>query len=131
MSPMKNTGNSRGVGGLQVHGLPISIFSIFLALLPSMGGFIFGYGENLHILLLELRFSHCCLDTGQISDILLMPDFLGRFAECDGGTCKFSNVRSGLIVSLLSIGTLLGALLGAPYVHANPRTLDHCRSLLL
>lgn len=65
-----------------------------------MGGFIFGY------------------DTGQISDILLMDDFLLRFAECatpgDVTSCKFSTVRSGLIVSLLSIGTLVGALTGAP-----------------
>ncbi|KAG7087320.1 hypothetical protein E1B28_013297 [Marasmius oreades] len=71
-----------------------------LALLASMGGFIFGY------------------DTGQISDILLMDDFLLRFAQCSQpdllSTCKFSNVRSGLVVALLSIGTLFGALFGAP-----------------
>jgi hypothetical protein len=57
-------------------------------------------------------------DTGQISDILLMDDFLLRFAECtspgDVSTCAFSNVRAGLIVALLSIGTLFGALMGAP-----------------
>ncbi|KAH8110120.1 general substrate transporter [Phellopilus nigrolimitatus] len=76
---------------------PISVFAVLLALLASMGGFIFGY------------------DTGQISDILIMDDFLARFAEynpVDGYV--FSNVRSGLIVALLSIGTLFGALLGAP-----------------
>jgi SP family sugar:H+ symporter-like MFS transporter len=65
-----------------------------------MGGFIFGY------------------DTGQISDILLMDDFKLRFATCtipgSMGTCNFSTVRAGLIVSLLSIGTLVGALCGAP-----------------
>jgi len=70
-----------------------------LAVLASMGGFIFGY------------------DTGQISDILLMDDFKTRFGECadrtDPGSCHFSNVRAGLIVALLSIGTLIGALLGA------------------
>lgn len=73
-----------------------------LALVASMGGFIFGY------------------DTGQISDILLMEDFRLRFATCgipdDASTCQFSNVRSGLIVGLLSIGTLFGALFGAPCV---------------
>ena len=81
-----------------LHGVPIGIFSILLALLASMGGFIFGY------------------DTGQISDILLMDDFISRFAEHkqEAGALAFGNVRSGLIVGLLSIGTLLGALMGAP-----------------
>ncbi|ESK91805.1 monosaccharide transporter [Moniliophthora roreri MCA 2997] len=87
-----------------VQGVPIGWVAIMLALLASMGGFIFGY------------------DTGQISDILLMEDFILRFAECgtpgDLGTCKFSGVRSGLIVSLLSIGTLFGALMGAPTADA-------------
>lgn len=71
-----------------------------LAIVASMGGFIFGY------------------DTGQISDILIMDDFLTRFGQCTAEgvveSCHFSNVRSGLIVSLLSIGTLIGALCGAP-----------------
>ncbi|KZT03055.1 general substrate transporter [Laetiporus sulphureus 93-53] len=65
-----------------------------------MGGFIFGY------------------DTGQISDILIMEDFLLRFGNCqtpgDANSCHFTNVREGLIVALLSIGTLVGSLLGAP-----------------
>ena len=46
-----------------------------------------------------------------------MDDFLLRFAQCsdptDVSTCSFSIVREGLIVALLSIGTLIGALLGA------------------
>ncbi|KAF7970911.1 hypothetical protein HWV62_22608 [Athelia sp. TMB] len=75
-----------------------------LAVLASMGGFIFGY------------------DTGQISDILLLPDFRLRFATCaapgDAATCAFSVVREGLIVALLSIGTLAGALAGAPTADA-------------
>lgn len=65
-----------------------------------MGGFIFGY------------------DTGQISDILLMEDFKLRFATCETpgvvASCDFTVVREGLIVALLSIGTLAGALIGAP-----------------
>ncbi|KDR83797.1 hypothetical protein GALMADRAFT_236183 [Galerina marginata CBS 339.88] len=83
-----------------MHGTPIGGTAIMLALVASMGGFIFGY------------------DTGQISDILLMQDFKLRFATCsnpaDHNTCQFSVVRAGLIVSLLSIGTLVGALMGAP-----------------
>ena len=85
-----------------IYGLPVGFFAIMLALLASMGGFIFGY------------------DTGQISDILLMEDFKRRFANhcslavTDAAECNFTNVRSGLIVSLLSIGTLIGAVLGAP-----------------
>ncbi|PCH34606.1 general substrate transporter [Wolfiporia cocos MD-104 SS10] len=82
------------------QGVPIGYMAIALAVLASMGGFIFGY------------------DTGQISDILIMDDFLLRFAECktpgDASTCAFSIVREGLVVGLLSIGTLVGALLGAP-----------------
>lgn len=62
-----------------------------------IGGFIFGY------------------DTGQISGFLEMKDFLRRFGQHhDNGVPYFSNVRSGLIVSLLSIGTLFGALIAAP-----------------
>jgi len=66
---------------------------------PSQGGFIFGY------------------DTGQISGFLGMKDFIRRFGEQERhhpGVYYFSNVRSGLIVSMLSIGTLIGALVGAP-----------------
>jgi len=68
-----------------------------MGVLVSMGGFIFGY------------------DTGQISGFLGMEDFLNRFGQHHAdGTPYFSNVRSGLIVALLSIGTLFGALIAAP-----------------
>lgn len=44
-----------------------------------------------------------------------MVDFLRRFGQRHAnGEYYFSNVRSGLIVSLLSIGTLFGALVAAP-----------------
>lgn len=48
-----------------------------------------------------------------------MPDFLERFGEVritENGSEEpyFSTVRSGLIVALLSIGTLIGALVAAP-----------------
>ncbi len=57
-----------------------------------------------------------------------MEDFLRRFAQChvpgDVSTCHFSRVREGLIVALLSIGTLFGALVGAPYVLPHPLNLS-------
>ena len=60
----------------------------------------------------------CGYDTGQINDILVMEDFKLRFATCseptDHNTCQFSTVRATLVVSLLSVGILVGALLGAP-----------------
>lgn len=44
-----------------------------------------------------------------------MPDLLHRFGQRhQDGTYCFSDVRSGLIVGLLSIGTLFGALFAAP-----------------
>lgn len=59
-----------------------------------------------------LRFGY---DTGQISGFLEMPDFLDRFGQTNSnGEHVFSTVRSGLIVALLSIGTLIGALIAAP-----------------
>jgi hypothetical protein len=46
----------------------------------------------------------------QISGFLAMPDFLNRFGE----NGVFTPVREGTIVGLLSIGTLLGAIIAAP-----------------
>jgi len=73
-------------------------FRVFLmAVIVSIGGLIFGY------------------DTGQISGFLEMPNFLFLFADKrDGDKLRFGNVRSGAIVALLSIGTLMGSLLAAP-----------------
>ncbi|KAL0261616.1 hexose transporter hxt5 [Diplodia seriata] len=60
--------------------------------IASMGGFMFGY------------------ESGQISGIMAMTDFKNRFA--DHG--KFNAARSGTIVGLLCIGTLIGCLCSAP-----------------
>jgi len=56
-------------------------------------------------------------DTGQISGFLEMRDFLDRFGNTTDPTTglpAFTNVRSGTIVGLLSIGTLIGAIIAAP-----------------
>ncbi|PHH76258.1 hypothetical protein CDD82_4070 [Ophiocordyceps australis] len=89
---------NRGNVELDYSPLPrVTRRTLAMGLLVSMGGLIFGY------------------DTGQISGFLEMPDFVERFGQTNGqGERYFGTVRSGLIVALLSIGTLLGALVGAP-----------------
>ncbi|KAK7995750.1 hypothetical protein PG991_015217 [Apiospora marii] len=84
--------------------------SIAMGALVSMGGLIFGY------------------DTGQISGFLEMPNFLERFGspQPPNGEFGFSNTRSGLIVGLLSIGTLVGALMAAPIADKIGRRMSIC-----
>lgn len=58
--------------------------SLVLGAFVSIGGIIFGY------------------DTGQISGFLEMKNYKQRYAQRQpDGTHSFSNVRSGLIVSLV------------------------------
>jgi len=64
--------------------------SFIMGIFVSMGGFTFGY------------------DTGQISGFLEMDNFLHRYGEQHAdGTYYFSNVRSGLIVGLVSVSFLI------------------------
>jgi SP family sugar:H+ symporter-like MFS transporter len=70
----------------------LTIHSFIMGVFVSMGGFIFGY------------------DTGQISGFLGMENFQRRFGQrnSDGSGYHFSNVRSGLIVALVSILLFIG-----------------------
>ncbi len=88
----------------------MTIRTFFMAVLVSMGGIVFGF------------------DTGQISGFVEMNNFLENFAD-EHNPLGFSPRREGLIVGMLSIGTLVGALVAAPI--ANIRQLGRKYSICL
>lgn len=65
-------------------------------------------------------------DTGQISGFLEMQDFQYQFAD-NRQDLSLSAIRTGLIVAMLSIGTLIGALIAGPL--ANNRRLGRKYSI--
>lgn len=82
---------------IKINGADCGVESIILGIMTSIGGFLFGY------------------DTGQISGMLLFVDFKNRFGQQEGpdGVKEFDSIIESLIVSLISIGCLIGALSGA------------------
>jgi SP family sugar:H+ symporter-like MFS transporter len=82
-----STDREKRSGSLDESRVPwVTWRSVLLGGFVSIGGVIFGY------------------DTGQISGFLEMNNFKQRFGQLKpDGTWKFSNVRSGLIVSLVSL----------------------------
>lgn len=85
-----------GKVSVTVRGAKCGIEAIMLACVTSIGGFLFGY------------------DTGQISSMLLFEDFIRRFGQRQAdGSVAFDPTIQSLLVSLMSIGTLIGALAGA------------------
>lgn len=88
----------------------LTIRTFLMTILVSMGGICFGY------------------DTGQISGFLQMEDFRYQFAD-NRETLELSPTRTGLIVAMLSIGTLFGALVAGPI--ANNRRLGRKYSICL
>jgi SP family sugar:H+ symporter-like MFS transporter len=105
MEPVTADGSRNIVSPEKGHSQKVPVLTLrtfLMAILVAMGGFIFGY------------------DTGQISGFLDMPVFLMRFGQPTTDLTAhptgyyFTNVRSGLIVAMLSIGTLIGCLIAAP-----------------
>ncbi|KAI0595081.1 high affinity glucose transporter ght1 [Biscogniauxia sp. FL1348] len=85
-----------GGKSIRINGAECGVEAILLGAITSLGGFLFGY------------------DTGQISAMLLFEDFIDRFAqEQPDGTREWQPIIKSLLVSLMSIGTLIGALSGA------------------
>ncbi|KAK3952849.1 hypothetical protein QBC32DRAFT_132934 [Pseudoneurospora amorphoporcata] len=83
-----------GKKSIKINGADIGVEAILLGAVTAIGGFLFGY------------------DTGQISGMLLFTDFRNRFGQVmgDDGIKDFKSIIQSLVVSLMSIGTLIGAL---------------------
>lgn len=80
---------------LRIYRAQYGAEALLLAVITSIGGFIFGY------------------DIGQISGILLFSSFLERFAQIQpDGTYQWEPIVQSLIVSFMSIGALVGAFTG-------------------
>ncbi|CAN8099992.1 unnamed protein product [Discula destructiva] len=84
-----------GTRKIRINGAECGAESLLLTAITSIGGLMFGY------------------DIGQISGILLVPDFIDRFAQLQpDGTRQWEPIIQSLIVSLMSIGALMGAFTG-------------------
>lgn len=80
---------------VRINGAQCGAEALFLAAVTSIGGFLFGY------------------DIGQISGILLFSSFVDRFTQLQSdGTHQWQPIIQSLIVSLMSVGALLGAFTG-------------------
>ena len=84
------------IRSIRINGADCGVEAILLGAVTSLGGFLFGY------------------DTGQISSMLIFTDFKRRFGQTGPPDDRqFESIIQSVIVSLMSIGCLIGALSGA------------------
>ncbi|KAL2173447.1 MFS sugar transporter-like protein [Thermothelomyces heterothallicus CBS 202.75] len=82
-----------GRKSIRINGADCGVEALILGAITAIGGFLFGY------------------DTGQISGMLIFQDFKDRFGQKDTPEGRdFIPIIESLVVSLMSIGTLCGAL---------------------
>ncbi|KAF4551123.1 Hexose transporter HXT13-like protein [Elsinoe fawcettii] len=93
ISTVEKTSSRRSSGGDEEAKVPF--IAIFLGLVASIGGFMFGY------------------EGGQISGYFNMKNFAEQFGEQRAdGTYYFSAIRQGTMVANLCAGALVGSMLG-------------------
>lgn len=93
-----------------------SWYVLLMSILIAFGGFIFGY------------------DIGTISGYVNMPDYLQRFGEqsqLDPSVYYCSNSRVGLIVSIMSLGSIVGGLTLAKYADIGGRRRSIVLALII
>ena len=93
---LEKTGSPGGAGNSSAPAeqQKVTFIAIFLGMVASIGGFMFGYVS------------------GQISGFFLMEDYARRFGEPQpDGTFLFTPVRQGTIVATLCAGALFGSLI--------------------
>ncbi|KAF2763918.1 general substrate transporter [Teratosphaeria nubilosa] len=91
---------------LPVSNQKVTFLAVFLGIVASIGGFMFGYVS------------------GQISGFFQMDDYARRFGQLQSdGTYTFDAVRQGAITALLCAGCLIGALIAGKIADSLGRRL--------
>ncbi|KAK4998207.1 hexose transporter hxt5 [Elasticomyces elasticus] len=109
----KSITDSTDVGVMPRRPTKVPFMAIWLGIVASIGGFMFGYVS------------------GQISGFFAMDDYLRRFGQQNpDGTYFFSAVRQGTIVSLLCAGSLIGSLIAGDLANRLGRRLTISSSAL-